>query len=194
MQSKLKFDYTKGLYKQLLDANLKWDDYIQFINEPKHLVNPSRDLILFENKFLEFFTMTPWYAIPLGWGPLIIYFYMQSECSHIANVILLLAGVFFWTFGEYTLHRFIFHSEDYWLPNHPKVLAHHFMIHGIHHAFPMDRYRLVFPVLPGYVIITIFLITPIKLLVFSEWQSCIISGTMLGYVIYDLIHYFLHHS
>ena len=73
LQSKLKFDYSKGLYKQMLDANLKWDDYIQFINEPKHLVNPVRDIKIFNNKFMELFTMTPWYAIPLGWLPLIVY-------------------------------------------------------------------------------------------------------------------------
>lgn len=75
LQCKLKMDYSKGLYKQMLDANLTWDDYIQFINEPKHLVNPVRDIKLFENKFMELFTMTPWYAIPLAWFPLIAYFY-----------------------------------------------------------------------------------------------------------------------
>jgi len=76
LQSKIKLDYSKGLYKQMLAANLTWDDYIQFINEPKHLVNPVRDIILFDNSFFEFFTMTPWYAIPLAWFPLIAYFYM----------------------------------------------------------------------------------------------------------------------
>jgi 4-hydroxysphinganine ceramide fatty acyl 2-hydroxylase len=48
---------------------------------------------------------------------------------------------------EYFLHRFLFHSEDKWLPgskgNFPIVA--HFMFHGIHHAFPMDKLRLVFP-------------------------------------------------
>ena len=92
------------------------------------------------------------------------------------------------------LHRFIFHSEDHWLPNHPKVLAHHFMIHGIHHAFPMDRYRLVFPIVPGYILFTAFFITPIKMLVFEEWQASLIAGSMIGYILYDLIHFFLHHS
>lgn len=75
LQSKLKLDYSKGLYKQLLEANLTWDDYIQFINEPKHMVNPVRDIILFDNKFFEFFSMTPWYGILLAWIPLITYFY-----------------------------------------------------------------------------------------------------------------------
>ena len=110
------------------------------------------------------------------------------------ELFLTLVGIFIWTFGEYMLHRFIFHSEDHWLPNNPKVLAHHFMLHGIHHAFPMDRYRLVFPILPGYLLITAFFITPIKMVFFEEWQATLIAGTMIGYVLYDLIHYFLHYS
>jgi hypothetical protein len=28
LQCKIKLDYSKGLYKQLLEANLQWDDYI----------------------------------------------------------------------------------------------------------------------------------------------------------------------
>lgn len=138
--------------------------------------------------------MTPWYAIPAAWSPLIVYFFSLSQNSLQVDILLTIVGIFLWTFGEYLLHRFIFHSEDHWLPNHPKVLAHHFMIHGIHHAFPMDRFRLVFPILPGYLVFTAFFITPIKLIFFEEWASTLIAGSMIGYVLYDLIHYFLHHS
>jgi 4-hydroxysphinganine ceramide fatty acyl 2-hydroxylase len=35
------------------------------------------------------------------------------------------------------------------------------MIHGIHHAFPMDRYRLVMPPAPGFAIIYLFLGYPL---------------------------------
>ena len=64
-----------------MDANLKFDDYVHFINEPKHLVNPIRDVKIFDNKYLEFFSMTPWYAIPLAWAPLIYYFYSEGTTS-----------------------------------------------------------------------------------------------------------------
>jgi 4-hydroxysphinganine ceramide fatty acyl 2-hydroxylase len=103
-------------------------------------------------------------------------------------------GVICWTLAEYLLHRFLFHGEEYWLPNNPKVLAHHFLIHGIHHAFPMDRHRLVFPVLPGYLIMYGIILTPIRNFMDSEYQGATIAGIIGGYVIYDLIHYFLHHS
>ena len=109
-------------------------------------------------------------------------------------IILTFLGIIAWTLGEYLLHRFVFHSEDHWLPDHPKVLAHHFLIHGIHHAFPMDAYRLVFPILPGYVIFSFFFILPAKLLLPEIYQNSFIAGMMIGYILYDLIHYFLHHS
>jgi len=137
----------------LLNANLSWDDYITFINEPKHLVNPIRDIKLFDNPFFEFFTMSPWWGIPVGYIIPFTYFTMISPTNMIEYILTLFAGILLWTLTEYILHRFLFHCEDYWLPNHPIVLAHHFMIHGIHHAYPMDRYRLVFPVLPGYLIL-----------------------------------------
>jgi 4-hydroxysphinganine ceramide fatty acyl 2-hydroxylase len=48
-------------------------------------------------------------------------------------------GNFIWTILEYTLHRFLFHIDE-WLPDKPIFLVLHFMMHGIHHYLPMDRY------------------------------------------------------
>eukprot|EP00347_Sterkiella_histriomuscorum_P018373 403345748 len=195
LKSTLKIDYSKGLYKQMLEANLSWDDYITFINEPKHLVNPIRDVKLFENQFFELFTMTPWYFIPIAWFvPLVYHTFFENPQPLAFTLAMVFAGIFAWTFTEYILHRFFFHSEDYWLPNHPMVLAHHFMLHGIHHAFPMDRYRLVFPVLPGYLIMYGIIFSVTKALVPDLYRSQLQGGIILGYILYDLIHYFLHHS
>jgi len=102
-------------------------------------------------------------------------------------------GYGLWTFIEYFLHRFLFHGEDYWLPDNPKMLAFHFFIHGIHHAFPMDHYRLVLPVLASYIAQAI-VTAPMKLIIPLQFQPAIIVGFTLGYVSYDMIHYFLHHS
>jgi len=170
------------------------EEYVEFINEPKHLVNPIRSLRLFDNPILEFFTMTPWFAIPLGWAPAIIYYFSLSDLSVFTTLICLVAGIFLWTFTEYMLHRFFFHGEDYWLPDNTKIIAGHFLIHGIHHAFPMDAYRLVFPVLPGYIILFGFIIPPISLLIPEAYINSITASIIIGYVVYDMIHYFLHHS
>ncbi|RMD43781.1 hypothetical protein DV735_g1388, partial [Chaetothyriales sp. CBS 134920] len=40
--------------------------------------------------------------------------------------------------------RFLFHLDKF-LPDHPYALTLHFVLHGIHHYLPMDRYRLVMP-------------------------------------------------
>jgi 4-hydroxysphinganine ceramide fatty acyl 2-hydroxylase len=161
LESKLKFDYTKGLIMQLLKANLDWDDYLKFINEPKHLINPVRNVRLFDNPVLEIATRTPWWLIPVAWAGPVIYFFLQAQLNLLWTVLYVLYGIGIWSLSEYCLHRFLFHSEDYWLPNHPKVLPFHFLLHGIHHAFPMDSLRLVFPPLPGFMIMYLVLITPV---------------------------------
>lgn len=44
-------------------------DYIEFINEPKHLINPIREVRLLNNTFLEANTRTEWWVIPLFYTP-----------------------------------------------------------------------------------------------------------------------------
>ncbi len=176
--------------------DLKWEDYIQFINEPKHLVNPIRDIKLFDTYIIEIFSSTPWYLIPIAYGPIIMMLLIWATeiISINAIIIAFLGGVLMWTFGEYTLHRFLFHAEDYWLPNIPKIMAFHFLIHGIHHAFPMDRYRLVFPPAAGYVIIYFCIVKPMQAFIPFEYQYAAIAGMLSAYIGYDLIHYYIHHS
>jgi 4-hydroxysphinganine ceramide fatty acyl 2-hydroxylase len=72
-------------------------------------------------------------------------------------------GVLSWTFFEYAFHRFFFHAEDHWLPaSVPSIFAFHFLIHGVHHAYPQDRMRLVFPPFMGYQIFYGFFMIPIQ--------------------------------
>jgi 4-hydroxysphinganine ceramide fatty acyl 2-hydroxylase len=111
--------------------------------------------------------MTPWYILPFGWAPLIIYFFCQSDLSILGTILMFAAGVLSWTLVEYIVHRFIFHGEDYWLWDNPKIMAFHFLFHGIHHAFPMDAYRLVMPVIPGHGFFTL-VIVPVKLIIPAE--------------------------
>jgi 4-hydroxysphinganine ceramide fatty acyl 2-hydroxylase len=81
-----------------------------------------------------------------------------------------------------------------YLPDNRVFLTLHFLLHGIHHYLPMDRYRLVMP--PTLFVI---LATPFWYLahaVFSyNWYvaTAVYCGGIFGYVSYDLTHYFLHH-
>jgi len=99
-------------------------------------------------------------------------------------------GLVLWTLIEYLLHRFILHAKQ--LPYSP-FMEMAFILHGMHHKTPFDRGRLVFPPFPASIIFGFvfglyrtFLSLPVTCLV--------LSGTVIGYVCYDLIHFYLHHG
>lgn len=115
-----------------------FDEYVKWINEPKHLINPVRDIRMFNDEFSEWVSKTPWYRVLIVWVPICLWHIYSSELSIPLTLLGMFLGFTFWTFAEYTLHRFLFHGEDKWLPRHPKWIAFHFLFHGVHHAFPMD--------------------------------------------------------
>jgi 4-hydroxysphinganine ceramide fatty acyl 2-hydroxylase len=135
-----KIDCTAGVLWQVW-TKMNKAEYLDFIHDPKHMINPP-EAVLFQTSFLEIFTKTPWYMIPILWGPLVIYLISQAyytlDVPVIALVLLYLLGLFVWTFFEYALHRFIFHVDEK-LPDNSFALMVHFLFHGIHHAFPMDK-------------------------------------------------------
>ena len=151
--------------------------------------------MLFENPFLELFTKTPWFMIPIAMGPWICYFISKAS-SNLTSLELLLyfsIGMILWSFFEYLIHRFLFHGEDKWLGESKFSLFAHFLLHGIHHAFPQDRLRLVFPVFLGQLALHYGFI-PLFAPVFPKnIFPALLAGGIFGYVCYDMIHYFMHH-
>ena len=108
-----------------------------------------------------------------------------------------MAGMFYWTFMEYALHRFLLHGEDTWMrfiPFNNYVAYLHFLTHGIHHAFPQDRYRLVMPPVLGYFIAYFFIYKPLGLFLSAAYIYNFMAGVIWCYLIYDEMHYFMHHS
>lgn len=115
------------------------ETYKQFINEPKHLVNPVRDVWLFSNRFLELNSKTPAWIMPICWIPYHLWSLYNYEATPEVSFAVFLYGILSWTLAEYILHRFMFHGEDNWMhyiPDSNYVFTLHFMVHGIHHAFP----------------------------------------------------------
>lgn len=53
VSEKLNFDYDKGIIYQIYSHDWTLEEYSAYINEPKHLVNPVRDLKMFDNPILE---------------------------------------------------------------------------------------------------------------------------------------------
>jgi 4-hydroxysphinganine ceramide fatty acyl 2-hydroxylase len=118
----------------------------------------------------------------------------ELEADLVTSIALFIFGLFHWTFLEYTLHRFLFHGEDYWLPDIKGVIAFHWMFHGIHHTFPQEKLRLVMPIAPGLAILNLFITLPLFLALSPEKAFVVTAGTYIGYICYDMMHYFFHHS
>ncbi|MQL75545.1 hypothetical protein Taro_007932 [Colocasia esculenta] len=146
----------------------------------------------FENSFFEHLTRTVWWVIPLVWLPVVCWFVSRSimmgrTLPQVA--ILVVCGIFVWSLMEYGLHRFLFHikTSSYW------GNTVHYLLHGCHHKHPMDALRLVFP--PAA---TAILCIPFwglfNIVATPPTASALFGGGLLGYVIYDCIHYYLHHG
>ena len=74
LESKFNFDYTRGLWWQIWETEWTFEEYYKYINEPKHLVNPVRNLRLFDSDICELLTMAPWFLIPIVYIPLIAWY------------------------------------------------------------------------------------------------------------------------
>jgi len=69
-----------------------------------------------------------------------------------------------------------------YIPHNKWVFTFHFMIHGIHHAFPQDRYRIVFPPIPGNLFIFYPLIyAPLKSVLPANIFYNLYLGLIIGY-------------
>ncbi|EGV61274.1 fatty acid alpha-hydroxylase [Yamadazyma tenuis] len=184
-------DLSKPLFPQVLFGNFSKDFYLEQVHRPRHYGQGSA---MFFGNFLEPFTLTPWWMVPLCWlAPNLFIFYVGFvNQNKIIALSLWLFGLGVWTLVEYCLHRFLFHLDKY-LPDHPISLTLHFSLHGVHHYLPMDKYRLVLPP-----VLFIVLAYPFYRLVFSLlpfYMACSgFAGGTFGYIMYDCTHYFLHHT
>jgi len=129
-------DYSKGVLWQLWILNPSHADYMKFIEEPKILVNPPRNVILFDTAFLERVTRAEWWHVPVFWSFFIVGYLVKSPLDPLWTAISWVIGFLSWSFAEYALHRFLFHGEQFWVTDHRPVKLFHFIIHGFHHAFP----------------------------------------------------------
>lgn len=154
---------------------------------------------LFKSDFLEFFTHISPVAIVIIWLPVAVLF-MLSEINASAGqiawpvlVIGFLVGVLLWSFAEYTLHRFLFHFEA----KSEKVQKIFFLFHGVHHAQPQCKTRLVMPPVVSIplslVVYGLMSLVVVTLFQLPHWLGPLMSGFTVGYLFYDLTHYATHH-
>lgn len=165
-------------------------------------VDTSRDPVpvrLFKSDFLEFFTHISPVTIIVLWAPVIVIlfiFSVQTASGPAFPLYIPLAaviGILLWTIAEYTLHRFVFH----YYPRTPIEERIFFLFHGVHHAQPQVKSRLVmpFPVsIPMAVLFYgLYYLVLAVLLGLPLWVNPLMGGFLIGYLAYDLTHYAVHY-
>jgi len=154
---------------------------------------------MFDSNFVDFFSRTPWWSVPVIWGPIVLGFFGYGIVTEgvvwYAAIIQALIGVVVWSLSEYWLHRTVFH----WEPDNAFGRRFHFIIHGCHHTWIDDPFRLVMPPAAGAMIATVFWFafkgTAAALAPWIDptWVAPFMAGFLAGYINYDLTHYATHH-
>jgi len=163
--------------------------YQEWVHTPMHTKEP---LVLL-GSWMEPFTKVHWWVPLVFWIPAVIamlwYAVLQWPLYKVLPLYLGMAVVG-WPFLEYFLHRVIYHmsTESYW------ANTAHFLFHGVHHLTPMDKTRLVAP--PP---LAIFISLPLWCIVYPLSPSypflfTFAAGLYSGYLVYDEIHYWIHHG
>ena len=145
---------------------------------------------LFRNAYLEMLTKTHPLVI---WGmylPVIGYMLYRStvilDFSVAYTVFIFAAGVFFWTFFEYLMHRFIFH----WVAGSERARKIVYVMHGNHHEYPRDRERLFMPPVPSIILSSLIFLLQYSILGNNAFMF--FPGFVWGYLMYGTMHYAIH--
>jgi sterol desaturase/sphingolipid hydroxylase (fatty acid hydroxylase superfamily) len=97
------------------------------------------------------------------------------------------AGYMVWTLIEYWLHRLVFH-----MPVRGRFTARiYFFLHGVHHDWPWDSTRLVMPPSVSLSLGVIFYVG-VRALLAPASAHAVFAGMAIGYLAYDMIHWYTH--
>ncbi|XP_005073102.2 fatty acid 2-hydroxylase [Mesocricetus auratus] len=195
-------DWQKPLLWQVGHLGEKYDEWV---HQPV-----ARPIRLFHSDLIEALSKTVWYSVPIIWVPLVLYlswsYYRTLSQDNIRLFAsfttdysvavpksmfagLFVLGMLIWTLVEYLIHRFLFHMKP---PSDSHYLIMlHFVMHGQHHKAPFDGSRLVFPPVPASLVIAFFYVL-LRLILPEAVAGIIFAGGLLGYVLYDMTHYYLH--
>jgi len=145
---------------------------------------------MFQSRWLDRFTRVHHLVPVLLFLPaIVILFALGIPRAGIWTSLALAAGGYaFWTLTEYWLHRVVFHFE----PDHGIGARLHWMIHGVHHDHPNDPLRLVMPPAASVPLAVLFALVFWLVLGNDLWMP-FTGGFLAGYLIYDELHYHLHH-
>lgn len=148
---------------------------------------------MFESDFFDVFSRTHFAMVPIIYVPaaaaMAWYSVVHVGLSGWVVAALMVGGFGAWTFSEYWLHRTLFH----WIPKGRFGERMHFLIHGVHHNWPNDKYRLVMPPAASLLLFVVFLGLFVVLLG-TRYCWAFHAGYTIGYMAYDMMHYYVHHG
>lgn len=150
---------------------------------------------IFKNKYLEYLTKTHPLVI---WGLYIpiLSFMLYYGNSHfglgaLKIALIFLSGIFFWSFFEYMIHRYVFH----FMAESERALRIVYVIHGNHHEYPRDKERLFMPPVPSLLLaLVVFSVMYFIGYLFgaSSYVFAFFPGFISGYLMYGTMHYAIH--
>lgn len=146
---------------------------------------------MFESTLVDTFSRTHWSVVPILHIPAAAVVFtlgiVWGGVSIWTSLALMVGGFVAWSLTEYWLHRLFFH----WQPGGKWGDRMHFLVHGVHHKWPRDKYRLVMP--PAVSIGLFWIFIALFLFTMGGYGYAFHAGFALGYVYYDSMHYYIHH-
>lgn len=159
---------------------------------PKNYISNSEESSrLFKSNWMELLSKVH-FSVPLFIFVPGIAVFCYLAFSHGISIgafaLYFIIGLAVWTATEYLLHRFIFHYH----PTSDWGKRVHFIFHGVHHDYPRDKKRLVMPPSASIPLATLFYFL-FSLFFTQTHLFAFFPGFLLGYLIYDMLHYAMHH-
>src|SRR4051812_30022924 len=145
---------------------------------------------MFRSRTLDALTRVHPAVPPLVYGPAIIALAALALRGGDREGVLagLAGGYVLWTLVEYWIHRTVFHFE----PENGLGARLHWMVHGVHHDHPNDPRRLVLPPALSIPFALLFFLLFVSVMGRpSVWGFA--AGFYGGYLVYDMVHFALHH-
>jgi dihydroceramide fatty acyl 2-hydroxylase len=145
---------------------------------------------MFKSGLLDKFTRVHHYVPVAIFAPAILILFVLGveRVGLLASLGYAICGYLLWTLAEYWIHRVIFHFE----PDEGFGARLHWMVHGVHHDHPNDPLRLVMPPAASVPLALVFY-AAFYVVLGADRAFAFGAGFLAGYLIYDMVHYHLHH-
>jgi 4-hydroxysphinganine ceramide fatty acyl 2-hydroxylase len=145
---------------------------------------------LFQNDFLEMMTKTHPLVVYTMYFPLIAFMLYYGNVTKgipaLNETGVFIAGVFFWSFFEYLMHRYVFHM----IVESDRARKFVYTMHGVHHEYPRDKNRLFMPPVPSIIIASLIFYGMYS--VVGWYALSFFPGFLFGYIVYGSMHYAIH--